>query len=458
MKIYIEFCTILILNVTNLILFLQFNIVNSESSEPNVEKKLVGQKSSNQNIESEEPKDVVSEKIDKSSSELFSVEYSGIKEKLPKPPKRNISSKEEEFVILEKQLETNLSKEIVNVIIMEFEFLVFNSYYLFLTKFWQDLRSNFDNSKLVIGLVNYWQGKESKDLHLSLISFFYKTNINRLKLLLYSSYNKKEKTRKELIKNFLASTHMLSCLDPKKSLAITILIFQNKLIYIYSSYLLYLLSCSYQDLSGMEFNESLKLIIYNEDSVGDKIVSIAGDNIGIFLKCLRKELGVSSRRLPYNYEIKIQYPLNMEKIDFETFGLNLCLSFLELSILRNVEFELNYLILFFGSRFSKPEEVIMARDIFKLITSSEITVSEITALLLYNESTFISLKSKIFSLHNVNISSLKNRFSECIEKINLYQELNGIRFLTDFQERSAKRNNRNERYKNRIRSKYSFML
>lgn len=445
MEISVKLCIIFILNFINLILFFQFNIANSESSEFSL-------------IEFKEPEAEVSENLEKDVLEQFKVKGFRTKKKTSRSYKKSKSYTEEELIILEKELEVNLSKEIVNIVIMEFESSVFRSNYLFLTNYWQDLRSTFDNPKLVEGLVNSWQDVESKDLYLSLVSFFYKKNINRLKLLLYSSYDKKEKSKKELIGDFLANTDKLSCQNSRKSLAIIILIFQNKLNYIYSSYLLYIISCSYRDLSGMDFYERLDLIINNENSLGDKIVSIADVNISFLLKSLRKKLRISHNKLSYNSEIKIKHPLNMEKVEFETFGLNLCLSLLELSILINLEFELNYLVLLFGSRFTKPEEVLLARDIFKFITNSEKTISEITALLLFNEMTFNSLKLKIFSLHNVDISNLKNRFGECIDKITHYPEINGIKFSTDFQEKSFKRNTPRERYKNKIRSKYSFII
>ncbi|KAH8582212.1 membrane-associated protein [Cryptosporidium sp. chipmunk genotype I] len=457
MKISIEICIILISSFTILTLFLQFNAVNSESLKQTVDDELVAEKTSHLGAEFRETEDEFSEKVRKDSLELLQVKSFRNRRESSKSSETSMSSKEEEIVNIEKEIEQNLLREIINVVTMEFESLVFRSAYLFLTDYWVDIRSNFDNKEMVKGLVEFWQGEESEDLYPSLVSFFYKENMKRLKLSLYPSFDKKAKPKKKLLREFLDNADKLTCQDSKKSLAILILIFQSQTNYIYSSYLLYLLSCSHKDFYGMEFHESLTLILH-KDFAEAKITSIADDNVASLIKLCKKKLGITHSGLSIKHKVKIRSPLNMGQIDFEFFGLNLCQSLLEISILRNLEFDFNYLILLFGSRFSKPEEVLMATDIFKFTASSVEMTTEIIALLLFNEATFASLKLKILLLHNVDISNLKDRFKECIQKIDLYQELNGIRFPTDFQKKSSRRSNPSEITKNRLRSKYPFVI
>ncbi|KAL3128352.1 putative secreted protein [Cryptosporidium hominis] len=456
MKISIKICIALISCFTILILFLQFNTVYSESVEP-IDEELDTRKSPNLGIESSEIENKILVTTRRSSFDLMVAKSFRERRESSKSSETSLSSKEEEITKIEKEIETNLFREIITVVIMEFETFVFKSGYLFLTNFWLDMRSNFDNIDIVKGLVDFWGGEESEDLYPSLVSFFYKENMKRLKMYLYPSFDKKPKPKKKLLKDFLYNAYRLSCQDSKKSLAILILMFQREVNLVYTSYLLFLISCSHKDFYQMEFVEIFQLILHNTDFAENKILSIADKNVDTFITFFKKKLKIENSNLPSNNEIKTLNPLNMHRIDFEIFGLSFCESLLEISILKNVIFLYNYLIFLFGSRFSKPEEVLIATDIFKFVSSSATTTTEIIAMLLFNESTFTSLKSKMFSLHGVDISALKNRFKECIQKIDSYRELNGIRFLTDFQEKSTRRNDPNELIKNRLRSKFAFL-
>ncbi|KAK9172832.1 hypothetical protein CmeUKMEL1_16285 [Cryptosporidium meleagridis] len=455
MKISIEICITLISCFIILILSFQFNTVYSESAKP-IDEDLVSSVSPNLGIESSEIENKLLVTTRRSSFDSMVAKSFRERRESSKSSETSLSSKEEDIINIEKEIETNLFREVVSVVLMEFEAFVFKSGYLFLTNFWLDMRSNFDNIDIVKGLIDFWGGEESEDLYPSLVSFFYKENMKRLKMHLYPAFDKRPKPKKKLLKDFFYNAYRLTCQDSRKSLAILILIFQKQVNFIYASYLLFLISCSHKDFYQMEFVEIFQLILHNTDFAENKIISIADQNVETFIQFFKKKLKIDNNNLPSNNEIKILNPLNMHRIDFEIFGLNFCESLLEISILKNVIFLYNYLIFLFGSRFSKPEEVLIATDIFKFASSSAKTTTEIIAMLLFDESTFTSLKSKMFLLHGADISSLKNRFKECIQKIDSYRELNGIKFLTDYQEKSTRPNHPSKLVKNRLRSKFAF--
>ncbi|TRY52039.1 putative Secreted Protein [Cryptosporidium tyzzeri] len=146
---------------------------------------------------------------------------------------------------------------------------------------------------------------------------------------LYPSFAKKLKPKKKLLKDFLYNAYRLSPQDSKKSLAILILMFQREVNLIYTSYLLFLISCSHKDFYQMEFIEIFQLILQNTDFAENKFVSIADKNVETFIK-FKKKLKIEYSNLPSNNEIKTLNPLNMHKIDLEIFGLNFCESLLEI--------------------------------------------------------------------------------------------------------------------------------
>ncbi|KAJ1608222.1 putative secreted protein [Cryptosporidium canis] len=413
---------------TILVLFPRFNFVDSE--QPKRRDKVAGALGPGPSIEFREPEDEDPQGTRRDSLEHFRAKQYKFRKERVRSDQTSLT--DEKVALLEKELVKNLSREVIDLVIMEFELIYFNSAVIFLTSFWQDLRSNFDRREFAVGLVNFWNGEESEEICDQLVSFHYKKNKDSLMLQLYPGYVTHEKSVKELTLDFSIHVDKISCLDVKKSLAVIILIFQKSLNYVYSAYLLFLLSCAFNELYGTEFKESIHKILHNENRVGDRLVSIANDNVAILLKKMRKVSGIHAASPKIRVE-PILYPISMKNIDIQAFGLRLCLSLLELSIQRDMEVEPNSMILLFGSRMSTPEEVILATDIFKVLSSKSRTMSEIAALFIYNQDSFTTLISRISLFHNIDISQLKSNIQECVAKIDLYEELNGIRFRTDYQ-------------------------
>lgn len=79
------------------------------------------------------------------------------------------------------------------------------------------------------------------------------------------------------------SIRKIMCQDIKFSLVILYLIFKDNKFCTTNSALLYFLLCSYTELEGFEFAESLKMVLKNQHNLGAKISVIGGDNFSRFL-------------------------------------------------------------------------------------------------------------------------------------------------------------------------------
>ncbi|KAF7456991.1 secreted protein of cryptosprodidium-specific FGLN protein family [Cryptosporidium felis] len=355
------------------------------------------------------------------------------------------------------EFENFLRNYLPDIVIMNFEGEVFGSKNLYLTNFWLDKRILQTEAHFVKFMVEYFSGKsytENVELKLKMESLL-EEKINGIKSELLPGFIGKSTKTKHLLNLFLNTIVRLECIDIKGSLVTILLIFEYNMPLLESAFLIFLLICSYRELQNMSFKEAFQKVINNESSLGSKILNVGGAPVKQLFKELRKHGkksgGVKIKDL--KQEDRIQFPLIMESVNVQDFGLRLCLSLLELAIIETSSINKMYLLMFFGSRMLTATEVFMAYDIVGIVSRTTLTIDEMVLAVIFESNTFNLIIRRIKEYHNVDLSELKSRFDECIQIRKYYPELNNFVTRTDFQIKAILKKKRKKEKREKKREK-----
>ncbi|KAK9170682.1 hypothetical protein CmeUKMEL1_17200 [Cryptosporidium meleagridis] len=337
--------------------------------------------------------------------------------------------------------DTFLKENTLELVILEFERALFSSSTLYYTSIWRD-RNRFQGKTIfLLGLLEFWEDRQHrKNLAIKniMINYYFSTKLeNRSSVL--KGYVGFKRSDYFTMNNFYYNIGEIKCSDLKRSFAVIILLFEfnNKLLT--SAFLFYLLVCSIKDLNGLEFVQSFELIKANQNQILFKILSLGKRHVRKFLKAMRDNIPSTANFKIKSYNLPIEFPLAMDNINIENFGLRFCLSILELSLLSNLSFSIFNLIFFFGSRLNSAAEVFLAFDIIKILTTAISELMEIVSALLFDKGIMRHISRGIMALHNIDISNLRSRFPECIQIKNKYYELSGLIAITDYQMKARKK-------------------
>ncbi|KAH8581564.1 signal peptide protein [Cryptosporidium sp. chipmunk genotype I] len=331
--------------------------------------------------------------------------------------------------------DTFLKENTLELIILELERTIFSSSSLYFTSIWRDRNKLSGKIIFLIPLLEFWGNKDHrKNLPIKeiMIRYFQFTK-KQYRSTILSDYGGFQRTNYWMMRNFNNNIDKLKCSDPKRSLAVIILLFELNFKLLSSAYLFYLLVCSFKELEGLEFEQSFKLLKSNKKRIASKISAVGGDNVKKFLKEMKNNIYSMSELKIKKYKKPIQFPLIMNKINVRNFGLRFCLSLLELYLINTSVFSMTNLIFFFGSRLSSAAEVFLAYDIINTLKNIRRELFDIIVTIIFDREILGFIARRIMALHNLDISNLRSRFGECIGIKNRYRELSGLIQITDYQ-------------------------
>ncbi|KAL5369343.1 secreted membrane-associated protein [Cryptosporidium parvum] len=360
--------------------------------------------------------------------------------------------------ILEETRVKLLSEEFI---ILEMEFFDLQLKNLLGSEFWLDLHKMEPYKDIIRAILKYWKhfSDPNHKIHQENVVRFYVSNQKEMRKDLLSDYSRYRESSAAMVTKFVKNVTKYSCYRMKNTLVLFYLIFSSEPEYLVSAFLLYLLICSFRELAFSSFSTSFVKVMKNEDQLGSKMIVLGGS--------LVSRLIFSIQRVCFQYN-KVQYPIsaenqmirnpiNTQTFILEEFGLQFCLSLLELAANEEVIIDFKYLLLFFGSRMELAAEVLLAFDILKEAIRLATYLTEAISLLLNDNNAFQTIVTKIMDLYGINIWDIKKRFNECILVKEKYPVLNGIVSTTDYQKKARKRSrSRTEKSKISLRSKYSF--
>lgn len=152
-------------------------------------------------------------------------------------------------------------------------------------------------------------------------------------------------------------------------------------------------------------------------------------------------------------------PIDVSVIDVTDFGYGFFTSSSELAVAVNPNRKNRFTqMLFFGSMMQFTAGMFIYIDILNTTARFGQDLLEVASLILYDPNVFGSLKSKILSLHGLDISDFKQRFGSCLRLRDKYEILTGIVSATDYRRRSREMSrDPNRRAITRLRSKYPFL-
>ncbi|KAH8583267.1 uncharacterized protein ELE39_003473 [Cryptosporidium sp. chipmunk genotype I] len=346
-------------------------------------------------------------------------------------------------------------------ILMEMEFFLVGMKNLIGSELWIDLHQMNTNEDIVAFIVSHWKNinNPNHSVHKQKFVKYYLEKQLEIKREVLSDYNSYRESSAAMVTKFVKNVSKLNCYRLKSSLILMYLIFHSDSEYMVSAFLLYLLICSFRELTLSPFSLSFAKVMKNEEELGSKMIVLGGDLVSRLIFSIQR---VSYQFFRVQYTISaenqsIRNPINTDTIIIEEFGYKFCLSILELAANETGISDLKFLLLFFGSRMDMAAEVLLSIDILKEAIRLGTYITEAISLLFNDFNVFRTIVSKIMDLYGLDISKFKNKFGECINIKEKYPILNGIVNTTDYLKKAKNRSrNGSEKSKIALRSKYSF--
>ncbi|TRY52163.1 secreted membrane-associated protein [Cryptosporidium tyzzeri] len=347
------------------------------------------------------------------------------------------------------------------LILMEMEYFVLKLKNLLGSEFWLDLHKLGQYKDIIFIILEYWKywNNPNHQVHKKPLVKFYLSSQQKMRKEILSDYSGYPESIETMVLKFVKNVTKYCCSRMKQTLLLLYLIFGSDPEYLISAFLLYLLICSFRELSFSSFSTSFVKVMKNEEEMGSKILALGGKHVSkLIFAVQRVSLQYSKVQYPISAENQmIRNPINTQMVALEEFGLRLCLSLLELAANENAIPDFKALLLFFGSRMELTAEVLLALDILKEGIRLATFLAEAISLILNDNNAFQTIAAKLMDLYGINISDMKKRFSECILVKEKYPALSVIITTTDYQKSAKKRSkSRKEKSKISLRSKYSF--
>lgn len=334
---------------------------------------------------------------------------------------------------------TFLRTYILDLIILENETRLYNSNKLYYTPFWLDRNMIGSNNKFLHVLLQLWEkrGFTTEIVLKEEMSLYFNDKRLENSRAVFDWYLGPYWTEANMIIVFFYNLKSFDCNNIKRSLAALILVFEFCPDLLHSTYLFFLLMCSIKELQGVKFSRGFSMFIKNKNMVRARILKIGGPHVKLFCEELKKNIRTLSEMKITRPKENKMFPLAMETVDIENFGLRFCLALFELYLLQVPSLIMNNLIFFFGSRLASSLEVLLAFDIVAYIKSFREDIQGIVTSFIYDSNIKKSLQRRILNLHNVDISKIYGKIQQCLEVKGKYSELSGLVQLTDYQISSA---------------------
>ncbi|KAF7456769.1 secreted protein of cryptosprodidium-specific FGLN protein family [Cryptosporidium felis] len=346
-----------------------------------------------------------------------------------------------------------LLQNAILLILVEFDVVLFGLKQLFISSYWLNTHKIEEHKRSILkSMVHYWNSSSGENTENAVVRFLI-SNSGSYKREVQATYNLSDEvlTTSQLIKNHLIH---FDCLNPQATLALIILLFEDKFTELFNVLLLYLLICSIKIISDSNFEKRVQSILTNTRN-SSLIKGISTDTTWRLLVHLGNEMQTTPKLFFGVRAAPLKHPLFVTHINGEEFGLKLCISALELSLVTSRDISLESLLIFLSSRMGTPPEILLAFEILKGLVYSVSSLAEMAAIILFDSNVSEKIKSSMLIMHNVDLSNLRGRFAECLKLKEDNDEFKKVVLRTDYQKKSGKEGSKKEKIA--LRSKYSFM-
>ncbi|KAJ1604942.1 secreted membrane-associated protein [Cryptosporidium canis] len=350
----------------------------------------------------------------------------------------------------------------LDLVLMELDYKIIQLDNVMTTNLWLDMHKMNKYKNIILAVVTSWscEGRPNHEIHQNEIVKYFKSNYPGIKKGILENYEEGPESTETMTKKFLQSAERFECEDMRSTLTLLFLIFKNSHYYLSSSFLLYLLICSFRETSGKPFRQSFAQVLRNENDVTLKIMAIGGKSVVDMFRLIKQADNRYKGLPPSSHALfeTIRNPLTTLGINIPAFGLRFCLSMMEIAANGKFSRDKLAMILFFGSRMESSTEVFLASDILSELLRVGISLEESISLFLNDGNIFQMILTKINSLYGLDIAHFKDLLHKCMEFKSKYAILNGLVTTTDYLRRSSQRSkNAMERPKVLMRSKYAFL-
>ncbi|TRY51798.1 putative Secreted Protein [Cryptosporidium tyzzeri] len=314
---------------------------------------------------------------------------------------------------------------------------------LFLSNFWLETNGILTEKTLIYDIFSYLKSESTDGLKdPRAICFF--DNFTSFFNSCFPDFKNVGRDTSLQMKAIIRYKDKIICEDPGKSLVIFLLIFDENGRKTLQFLLLFLFICTFREFSGLSFSEGLEKVLRNENNSGRKLIGISGDSLKNPISLLLKHNpNYSFDREASNIDVAhIQYPLNLSTINVRVFGVKLCFALLELIFVPISKYIHEFLFILLASRFNTPEEIMLAFELITFLLRSATSFEEASALLLYDDELLRSYSVKVLRSHNIDISTLKELFSTCLEAKSRHSRFSEVILQTDYQIASMKKKGR----------------
>ncbi|KAF7456768.1 secreted, membrane-associated protein [Cryptosporidium felis] len=286
---------------------------------------------------------------------------------------------------------------------------------------------------------DFWQNTHEMKKYSSILTVIFEVWDNRSYLLVGVEYklaklfqSKFDKKKRSYIRVLILGKWLLDCNHIKKSISILILIFYTASSFFRGHYLLFLLICSFGELSQKSYPQALDEVMLNINEMGVKIQSLGGQEVKKIIQLSKSYIleYSSHENLPTQIG-NLLYPLDFTNFSSIEFGYTFCLSLLEMYLI-NLRLTIENLLFFFGSILNLAVEVFLAIDIVMMVNKYTRDLDQTMARIIYDEAIFEKIIRRMKMSHNVDLTEMKVRFNECMENKRKYRELQNLILKTDF--------------------------
>lgn len=345
----------------------------------------------------------------------------------------------------------------LTLLIAEIDIKSLRSKQLFITNFWLEKNKLLSERRFVFQIFTVLSRGDTylKSINSFTLSYYFE-KISNIKKNLVPGYENKRNIFDQLY-SFKENIKKIKCDNVKLSYIIISLIFWNNQFFIFNGFLLYILLCSFHELENMDFSSSLIMVLKNQDDLGAKVTAIGGEHLTKFIDHIKYTFNEYSKFQIQGMEkyLTQKFPINFKSTNVESFGLNLCLSLLELHILNENRLDQREIFLFFGSRFNSPSSVLLANDIYKVAKQSGDSSTDTIFSIIHDGNIFEKVKKWVLEMHGLDLKDMKNQFSVCIKVKESFVELTGIQRMTDVQLKSIMKTKNRDKVK--LNLKYPFL-
>ncbi|KAJ1605485.1 secreted membrane-associated protein, partial [Cryptosporidium canis] len=348
-----------------------------------------------------------------------------------------------------------------DLVLMELDYKILQLDNVMTTNLWFDKHMMNEFKNIILAVVTSWscESRPNHEIHKNEIVKYFKRNYPSIKKGILEDYEEGPESTEVMAKKFLQSAEKFECGDMKSTLTVLFLIFKTNYYFLSSSFLLYLLVCSFRETSDKPFAQSFAQVLRNQNDIAIKIMAIGGKSVVDMVRLIKRADHRYRGLPPSSHALfeSIRHPLTTSGINIPAFGLRFCLSMMEVAANGKLSRDKHAMILLFGSRMESSTEVFIASDILSELLRVGITLEESISLFLNDGNIFQMILAKIHTLYGLRLAEFKDLIHECIEFKSNYAILNGLVTTPDYLRRASQRSkNAVERPKVLMRSKYAF--